>query len=89
MIELNWIELNHLNAKSLGKKASGVVDYCSVIDHDFDIYAFTETWFNSDDDSKLIDLDHYSNIDCIRYGRGGGGTSMLSIRGTVSFVDQI
>ena len=44
----------HLNTRSLGKKVSGVVDYCSVIDHDFDIYAFTETWFNADDDSNSI-----------------------------------
>ena len=67
----------HLNTRSLGKKASGVVDYCSAIDHDFDVYAFTETWFNSEDDSNLIDLDNYSNIDCIRYGRTGGGTSLF------------
>ena len=53
----------HLNTRSLGKKANGGVDYCSVVVHDFDVYAFTETWFNSGDDSNLIDLDNYSNID--------------------------
>ena len=62
-----------------------VVDYCSVIDHDFDVYALTETWFNSDDDSYLIDLDNYSNINCIRYGRTGGGTSLF-IRSKHNFI---
>ena len=54
-----------------------IVDYCSVINYDFNVYTFTETWFNLEDNSNLIDLDTYYNIDCIRYGRTGGGTSLF------------
>ena len=57
------------------KQKSDVVDYCSVIDDNFDVYALTETRFNSDDDSNLIDFNHYANIDCKRHGRSRGGTS--------------
>ena len=57
----------HLNARSPGKKTKQnkrrcLLMLCSVTYHDFDAYAFTETmetWFNSDDDSNLIDLDSY------------------------------
>lgn len=77
VISQNNFSMFHLNARSLGNKSSGVVDYISIIDNDFDVIAFTETWFNNDDDSNLIDFDNYSKLDCIRYGRNGGGTSLL------------
>ena len=47
------------------------------MDHDFDVHAYTETWFDSDDDSNLTDLDYYSNINCIPCGLTGGGTSLF------------
>ena len=77
VLERSDFSLFHLNTRSLNKKGSNVVDYISSINHNFDIYAFTETWFRNDYDSNLIDIENYSVIDCIRYGRVGGGTTLF------------
>ena len=58
------------------KQLSWVVNYLSEIDHNFDIYAFLGIWFKSGDDFKLIDIDNYSKLYCIRYVRVGGGASL-------------
>ena len=67
----------HHNSRSLNKKANITVDYISILNHNFDIIGFTETWFNSVDDSNLIDLENYAKIDSIRPNRTGGGASMF------------
>ena len=77
VLNQNSLSLFHLNCRSLNKRASNVVDYLSTINHDFDIIAFTETWFNSADESNLIDLNNYTKIDCIRTDRSGGGASLF------------
>ena len=46
----------HHNSRSLNTKANITVDYISILNHNFDIIGFTETWFNSVKDSNLIDL---------------------------------
>ena len=43
----NNFSLFHLNTRSLSKKATNVVDYISILNHDFDVIGFTETWFNN------------------------------------------
>ena len=53
------------------------MDYISILDHKFDIIGFTETWFDSIEDSNLIDLDNYAKLDSIRPNRTGGGTSIF------------
>ena len=55
------------------------MDYISILNHNFDIIGFTETWLNSVDDSNLIDLEnnYYAKIDSIRPNRTGGGASMF------------
>ena len=67
----------HHNSRSLNKKVSTTVDYISILDHNFDIIGFTETWFNSIEDSNLIDLDNYAKLDSIRPNRTGGGASIF------------
>ena len=42
----------HHNSRSLNKKANVTVDYISILNHNFDIISFTETWLNSVEDSK-------------------------------------
>ena len=67
----------HHNSRSLNKKASTTVDHISILDHNVDIIGFTETWFNSIEDSYLIDLDNYAKLDSIRPNRTGGGASIF------------
>ena len=67
----------HHNSRSLNNKASITVDYISILDHNFDIIGFTETWFNSIEESHLIDLDDYAKLDSIRSSRTGGGACIL------------
>ena len=73
----NEFSIFHHNSRSLNKKASITVDYISVLNHSFDIIGFTETWFNSVEESNLIDLENYSKIDSIRPNRTGGGASIF------------
>ena len=51
----------------------------SILDRNFDIIGFTETWFNSTEDSNLVDLDNCTKLDSIRPNRTGGGASTLNI----------
>ena len=72
----NNFSLFHLNT-SLSKKATNVVNYISILNQDFDVIGFTETWFNNIEESNLIDLDNYDKIDCIRDDRTGGGATIF------------
>ena len=56
------LHLNTTNTRSLSKKATNVVDYISILNHDFDVIGFTETWFNNIEESNLIDLDNYDKL---------------------------
>ena len=73
----NEFSIFHHNSRSLNKKANITVDYISMLYHNFDIIGFTETWFNSVEDSNLIDLENYAKIDSIRPNRTGGRASMF------------
>ena len=53
------------------------MDQISILNHNFDITGFTETWFNSVEDSNLIDLENYAKIDSIRPNRTGGRACMF------------
>ena len=58
------------------EKSTNVVDYISILNHDFDVTGFTETWFKIEE-FNLIDLDNYDKIDCIRDDRTGGGATIF------------
>ena len=64
--------LFHLNAQSLSAKYECLTDYLSSLCHKFSIYAFTETWFNSNL-SSLYNMPGYSLLHRSREGRRGGG----------------
>ena len=74
--------------RSLSKKATKVVDYISILNHDFDVIGFTETWFNNIEESNLIDLDNYDKIDCIRDDRTGGGATIF-INSKHNFIQRL
>jgi len=71
------LSLFHHNIRSLNKNGNNLIDYMSTINHRFDIYAFTETWFNSKSDANLVDIDDYHSEHCIRENRRGGGASLF------------
>ena len=81
------LSLFHHNARSLNKNGNTITDYISTLNHHFDIYGFTETWFNSDDDANLVDIEGYSYINCIRKGRTGGGASLF-IHPKYNYIDR-
>ena len=71
------LTLLHLNARSLNKNNNTVVDYLYSLNHPFDIYGVTETWFRSNSDADLIDIHGYVSENCIRSDRTGGGASLF------------
>ena len=76
VLHQNEFSIFHHNARSLNKKANITVDYISTLNHNFDIIGFTETWFNSVEDSNLIYLENHAKIDSIRPNRTGGRRSV-------------
>ena len=56
------------------------MDYISILNHNFDIIGFTETWFNSVEDSNLIDLENYAKIDSIRPNRTGSSSMFIDCK---------
>lgn len=71
------LSLFHHNIRSLNKHSNEITNYLSTINHKFHVYGFTETWFNSDNDSNLVDIDDYTAINCNRQDRKGGGASLF------------
>jgi hypothetical protein len=63
------------------------VNYLSSLHHHFDIYGFTETWFNSDDDADIVDIGDYSTEHCIREDRKGGGVSLF-IKSDLNYINR-
>lgn len=78
------LSLFHHNARSLNKHNNDILNYFSSLDHHFDIYGFSETWFGSDDDASLVDIGDYSVENCIREGRTGGGVTLF-INNTINY----
>ena len=72
------LSLFHHNIRSLNKHSSDITNYLATINHTFNIYGFTETWFKYEDDSNLIDIgENYSVLNAIRQDRSGGGASLF------------
>lgn len=71
------LSLFHLNCRSLNKNSNEITSYLSSLNHRFDIYGFTETWFRSEDDANLVDCEGYSIENSIRKDRTGGGASLF------------
>lgn len=71
------LSLFHFNARSLNRHANDVIDYLATLDHHFNIYGFTETWFKCNENANLVDLEGYTAINCNREGRTGGGASLF------------
>ncbi len=71
------LSLFHHNSRSLNKNSNNILDYVTSLNHTFDIYGFTETWFRSNTDSDIIDIHGYMTEHCIREGRTGGGASLF------------
>jgi len=76
-IDKSNLSLFHLNTSSLNLHNNDVIDYLATLDHHFDIYGFSETWFNYTDDSTRVNLGDFAVENCIREGRQGGGVSLF------------
>ena len=66
-----------INAQSVRNKADMTVDY--VVEHDFDIVCFTETWLSGNDAASIaaITPDGYDFRHLPRPNRRGGGVGIL------------
>ena len=50
--------------------------------------SLTETWFRDSDDSKLVDFDGYSAVNCNRKDRSGGGATLF-IDNDIEFIEDL
>ena len=66
-----------INARSVRNKADIIVDY--IVEHDFDIICFTETWLSGNDAATIaaITPDGYDFRHLPRRNRRGGGVGIL------------
>jgi len=61
----------------LNNHANDITNYLSLLDRHFDIYGFSETWFNYESDSSSVGISGYSSVNSIRQDRAGGGASLF------------
>ena len=71
------LSLLHINSRSLNRNSNSISDYLSTLNHRFDIYGITESWFKESSDSNLIDLHGYIAENCVRRDRRGGGATLF------------
>lgn len=69
--------LIHFNTRSLRKHHGDVLDFISVIEHNFSIICLSETWL-SDSDGNLYGLSGYTTEYCNRDSQRGGGSAILA-----------
>ena len=72
----------HFNARSLFKKFDHFVDYINLLDFQFHVIGFSETWLN--DNSPVLSINNYSSVNKNRQGRSGGGVA-LYVHNSLSF----
>ncbi|KXJ18376.1 RNA-directed DNA polymerase from mobile element jockey [Exaiptasia diaphana] len=73
----DFIRFCLLNTRSLNKKTLRVKDY--IVEHNFDIFAVTETWLKDDSDFEIRDVcpSGYSISHLPRKNRSGGGVAVI------------
>ncbi|KAJ8030372.1 hypothetical protein HOLleu_26778 [Holothuria leucospilota] len=76
MLSNEGFNVFHMNSRSLNKNFNSIVDYLSIIKHNFAVIAFSETWLNNNV-SPLININNYSLIDHHRTHRKGGGICLF------------
>lgn len=81
------MSLFHSNIRSLNKHYDDIANYLSSLQHHFDIYGFSETWFTSDNDANIVDIGDYSIENCNRKDRRGGGVSLF-IKSDLNYVNR-
>ncbi|KAJ8044616.1 RNA-directed DNA polymerase from mobile element jockey [Holothuria leucospilota] len=79
-------DLFHLNCRSLNRNLDKTVDYLSLLNHNFSVIGFTETWL-TDNISPLIRLDNYSLVENHRLNRRGGGVCLF-VRQKYKYVER-
>lgn len=78
----NSLSFYHLNAQSLRNKGEEVEAEMKQINYAFDFFAFTETWFRSEED--VIQFTGYKHVTQFRKEKRGGGVTIYT-RQNLSF----
>lgn len=78
--------LFHANSRSLNKNFNSIIDFLSLLNHEFSIIGFSETWL-SDQISPLLQIDQYTFIESHRDSKRGGGVGLF-ISNNYTFVKR-
>ena len=70
----NNLSILHLNARSLVNKIDNVINFLDELSFEFTVLAITETWANSDSDSRLS-IPGYRLCNKNRTSKRGGGVA--------------
>lgn len=70
----NLVSIFCLNAQSLRNKYVEVSLYMEELKYNFDVLAFTETWFSNKND--VVQFDHYRSESIFRRSKRGGGLAL-------------
>lgn len=70
----NFFSFYHLNARSLKSKEDELTIFLSSIKHDFDVLAFSETWFSNG--GEAVQLEGYKLESLFRKDKRGGGVAL-------------
>lgn len=70
----SFFSFYHLNARSLRSKEDELNVFLSLIKHEFDVLAFSETWFSNRD--EVVQLEGYKCESLFRNEKKGGGIAL-------------
>ena len=73
---LDGLSLIHFNARSMKANFEHIRKYLKELNKEFHVVAVSETWFESEDESKEYLLENYNMFSTIRSGKKGGGVTL-------------
>ena len=75
-VDSSNLSIMNLNMRSIPKNFDSFIQLNNILDYNFDIIAFTETWLTEQNESKHL-LDGYTPIYNSRKNRDGGGVCLF------------
>ncbi len=77
----------HFNSRSLLKNCDSIFEFIELLNFQFGVIGFSETWLNDESPTSLLNIPDYINVFKNRQGRTGGGVAMY-IHNSFTFINR-
>lgn len=72
----NGLTIFNMNSRSLNKNFDNITTFISLLNNEFSIMGFTETWLNDNNNTSIININNYRLVEKHRHKRRGGGVCL-------------